>query len=53
LNQNEYKVVIEGGYGLRNFGDDALMYAIDKKMLWWRDTVLPFQRKSKLKKQSI
>lgn len=30
--KKQYKVAILGGYGLRNFGDDALMYILNKVM---------------------
>ncbi len=29
----KYKIIIRGGYGLTNFGDDALMYILIKKLM--------------------
>lgn len=34
-----YKIIILGGYGLRNFGDDALMYVLHKKLSLYYDEI--------------
>ncbi len=32
MDKNKYKIVIKGGYGLTNFGDDALLYTLATKL---------------------